>query len=648
MRRRLATIWSFFLGLVVAPTTTIGSQDTLEWHGYQMMTFEHRGQAAKIVFPKEAHPDKPWIWRARFWGHEPQAELALLEKGFHLVWIDVADLYGAPRAVEIFTEYYEYLRRVYHLHQRAVLEGFSRGGLIVYNWASQHPEKVACIYADAPVCDIKSWPGGQGSGKGSPKDWARCLEAYGLAASQVDTFRGIPLFTAAKVAEAGVPALHVCGAVDRVVPIQENTYALEKTYERMGGAIRVIVKEGVDHHPHSLIDPTPIVRFVLEHTTPDLITPDLRQEAMPSIQVRSTLHLCHKYFDQNEKARVAFLGGSITNMRGWRDSVMQHLQRKYSSTDFEFINAGIPSMGSTPGAFRFGRDVTSHGKVDLLLVEAAVNDATNDRSPKAQIRGMEGIIQQALRSNPEMGIILMYFADQDKMAQYNQGKIPVVISQHEKVAEWYQISSINLAKEINDRILNNEFTWRDDFKDLHPSPFGQGIYAKTIHWTLDSLMDNKEDRPRLRQNDLLDRFSYMNAGLVSIDQAQSLSGWQRVENWEPADALPTRPGFVKVPALVAKDPNASLTFHFEGNAVGIFVAAGADVGVLAYRIDHGPTRYIEQYTRWSGQLHLPWLYILDDELEPGTHELTLQTTELKHPRSLGHACRIFHFAVNKR
>ena len=79
-----------------------------------------------------------------------------------------------------------------------------------------------------------------------------------------------------------------------------------------------------------------------------------------------------------------------------------------------------------------------------------------------------------------MDIVMLHFADQDKMADYNNGKTPEVITQHEKVAEYYTIPSINLAKEVNDRILNGEFTWRDDFKDLHPSQFGQTIYFRTI------------------------------------------------------------------------------------------------------------------------------------------------------------------------
>ena len=54
--------------------------------------------------------------------------------------------------------------------------------------------------------------------------------------------------------------------------------------------------------------------------------------------------------------------------------------KKFPDTKFEFINAGIGSMGSVPHAFRLERDVLAKGPVDLLFVEAAVNDSSNTRS----------------------------------------------------------------------------------------------------------------------------------------------------------------------------------------------------------------------------------------------------------------------------
>lgn len=66
------------------------------------------------------------MWRARFWGHEPQTDIDLLEKGFHIVYCDVADLYGSDKATERWDRFYRYLRK-HGFHRKAVLEGMSRG-----------------------------------------------------------------------------------------------------------------------------------------------------------------------------------------------------------------------------------------------------------------------------------------------------------------------------------------------------------------------------------------------------------------------------------------------------------------------------------------------------------------------------------------
>lgn len=236
------------------------------WNGYERYDFVVDGRNSIVVVPQTAAPGKPWIWRARFWGHEPQTDLSLLARGFHLVYMDVADLYGCPKAVAHWNAFYQYLTEEHGFAKKAVLEGMSRGGLIIYNWAAANPEKVACIYADAPVCDFKSWPGGKGRGRGSPADWQKCLKAYGLSEEEALAYRHNPIDNLAPLAKIGVPLLHVCGAADDVVPMDENTNILADRYTKLGGSILVIAKPGVGHHPHSLKDPAPIVEFIWKHT----------------------------------------------------------------------------------------------------------------------------------------------------------------------------------------------------------------------------------------------------------------------------------------------------------------------------------------------------------------------------------------------
>ncbi len=235
------------------------------WNGFDCYEFEMADRACKVVTPKTPHESHPWIWRARFWGHEPQTDIVLLNKGFHLVYMDVANLFGSPKAVELWNKFYDFLRSK-GLSEKCVLEGMSRGGLIIYNWAVANPTKVACIYGDAPVCDVKSWPGGKGDGPGSAGDWQRCLKAYDMDEMQMMAYKGNPIDRLKPLVKFKIPLINVCGAADKVVPIKENTHIMQKRYNELGGLIKVIEKEGVGHHPHSLKNPKPIVDFILEHT----------------------------------------------------------------------------------------------------------------------------------------------------------------------------------------------------------------------------------------------------------------------------------------------------------------------------------------------------------------------------------------------
>lgn len=230
---------------------------------YEVRQFLFEGHKAKIVFPNNKSSNNYWIWRARFWGHEPQVDRALLEKGFHVVYVDVANLFGNDEAVELWDSFYNYCVTKYNLNSKVVLEGMSRGGLIVYNWASKNTDKVFAIYGDAPVCDIKSWPGGIFNGEGHSKSWDNCLKAYNLDANSVKEYKNNPVDNCIRIGKAKIPVIHVYGDTDTVVPYAENTAIVAEKIKKSGGVIKIIRKKGVGHHPHSLKDPTPIVEFIL-------------------------------------------------------------------------------------------------------------------------------------------------------------------------------------------------------------------------------------------------------------------------------------------------------------------------------------------------------------------------------------------------
>lgn len=236
-----------------------------QWQGYDCYNFTFEGRAAIVVVPKEAAEGAPWIWRARFFGHEPQTDTALLDRGFHVLWLDSAPLLGSPKSVELWQRFYLYATGTFGLCSRAHLEGFSRGGLYTVNWAVRYPEETASIYIDNPVLDFKSWPGAFGKSIRSEGDWQDVLDSYGLTEEEAAVWPGNPTENPEleKLAAAKVPILIVCGDSDTVVPFDENERPFIARYREFGGPIEVIIKPGNDHHPHSLPDPKPIVDFIL-------------------------------------------------------------------------------------------------------------------------------------------------------------------------------------------------------------------------------------------------------------------------------------------------------------------------------------------------------------------------------------------------
>ena len=235
------------------------------WGGFKRFDFVVAGRPGLLVAPKTAAPGKPWIWRTEFFEHEPQADLALLERGWHVAYVNAQNLYGAPRAMAIFDAYFELVTRRYGLARRVVLEGLSRGGLYAFNYAVAHPERVAALYLDAPVLDVHSWPGRAKATPGGAKLWAELREAYGLNAEEALAFKGSPVERIEALAKAGIPILLIAGDADETVPLPENGGRLKRRYDELGGVCETIIKPGGKHHPHSLPDPTPIVNFIVKH-----------------------------------------------------------------------------------------------------------------------------------------------------------------------------------------------------------------------------------------------------------------------------------------------------------------------------------------------------------------------------------------------
>jgi hypothetical protein len=183
-----------------------------------------KGQRRCIVaLPTQPARGIPWSWQACYWDHEPQTEVELLRRGFHIAFI-------TPDPGKQWDAFYAWLTEKHGLSPKPAFIGMSRGGLNEYDWATANPNKVSCIYADNPIIR---------------------LEAF----AKLD-----------ELVLHDVALLNICGSADSL--LQRHTLPIENRYQQLGGRITLVIKDGQAHHPHSLRNPKFIADWIEQHLLP--------------------------------------------------------------------------------------------------------------------------------------------------------------------------------------------------------------------------------------------------------------------------------------------------------------------------------------------------------------------------------------------
>lgn len=231
-----------------------------DWNGYERDDFYYQGYEAIVVKPRTPAAHHGWIWRTEFFGAFPSVDLAMLERGYYVVYLCVSNQYGAPRVLPTMEGFYYLLREKYPVSERMIPFGFSRGGLYAMLLANAHPAWIAALYLDAPCVDIRSWPREQFA-----MEWEECKAAWDYTEATVDDYEAVMKERIETLVLSQMPLALVYGDADSVVPYDRNGALLEKAYREAGAPCCIIRKPGCDHHPHSLEDPRPVAEFLEQY-----------------------------------------------------------------------------------------------------------------------------------------------------------------------------------------------------------------------------------------------------------------------------------------------------------------------------------------------------------------------------------------------
>lgn len=458
-----------------------------EYHGFRRVDLTlASGAACVVVQPHRTLVGRPWLWRARFFDHQPGLDLALLDLGFHLVYVDVANLYGAPAAVARWEEAYALLTAL-GLGPKPVLLGLSRGGLPVLEFATRHPDRVGAVVLDNAVCDFRSWPGGR-SGKRSDGDWSRLLVAYGLTDEQAMEDGRSPLERLAPLSEAGVPVHVLVGTADVVVPPAENGEALLARY---GGPATAWRKPGRGHHPHGLHPPAPLVRALLREL--DVDTYNAAAAAQPSVEYRGhpagwgggswwdQLRHMRRLAGSHPELEVVFFGDSITQ---GLTGAQARVTRAGGGRPIDRFEGAI-SLGLSGDRTEHLLYRAEHGALALLdprviVVQIGINNIHGARHTGAETaEGLERLVSCLREREPQARLVLCGpFPCGRTPDDPRRVAIEAVHARARSLADGEQVQYVDLRPLFLDELgAPNERMAGDA---LHISPAGQEAWMEAL------------------------------------------------------------------------------------------------------------------------------------------------------------------------
>lgn len=355
---------------------------------------------------------------------------------------------------------------------------------------------------------------------------------------------------------------------------------------------------------------------------------------------------------------IAYLGGSITAMDGWRRLSREWLQKEYPACTFREVHAAIGGTGSSLGVFRLGHDALRH-KPDLLFVEFATNDSA--AKPEAIWENFDGIIRQTWRQDPETDIVFTYTITASMMKDYGAGRCPQAASAMEQLADYYDIPSIGFGPRVaaevkagrlvmsmgevatavpketpdRDKLINEELKRQGKIlfaKDgVHPALPGHGFYLESIKAAWAAMKDVKP-----------------------IDHAQKLAAPFYDARLEAAKMVPIRSEmckghWTKLPPehdnqkrfqnrggqmWMADRPGDKLTFKFKGSECRIYDLLGPDCGRVWITVDGKRRGPIDRFDGYCSYYRLAGFFVFRGT--EGVHAVEIEVDKDQPNREIIH------------
>ena len=331
----------------------------------------------------------------------------------------------------------------------------------------------------------------------------------------------------------------------------------------------------------------------------------------------------YKKLNEDKELNVVYIGGSLTNGTGgspcWRELVSQWFDTYYPYAEINHFNEGIGGTGSRYGAYRLERDVLSHNP-DLVFIDFAINDIYKGETTAEAKVLYETLLREILKAYPDCEIVSVFFTDNSNAALSYRNRLIKTAQGQKDVGDYYGIPSINAASALIKGVMgkNYESVWTTYFTDIvHASALGYKAYADCIIEFLANSLFNKQ----------YTEADYGNKTMPEMYCDELYDGNRTNDTANQADLTYSNNAGGQGFSLVSRDgmsiynasgSGATFVYSFTGTEIGFYSTYYGKYS-MEISIDGGEFKKYS-FTQDDNCV------ILNDELEPGQHTITIKAT----------------------
>lgn len=297
--------------------------------------------------------------------------------------------------------------------------------------------------------------------------------------------------------------------------------------------------------------------------------------------------------------KVAYIGGSITQMDTWRTYTTKYLREKYTSNITE-IEIGLAGTNADLAVCRIDKEILIH-KPDLIFIEYAVNGGS--------AKDMEGMVLKTYKQSPQTDICFVYTTLTDNYPLYAEGKVQRYAEIYEEVAKYYGIPTVFFGNQAFDMyekgILTLSASKKEDGKVLyttdttHLTADGGFLSAGAIARCIVNMEKgfNKENytlKDHIIPGKTYDDFPWVEADFSADWDKMKFEGeWfdcvlqddNNFKNYEYTGGYVWKFKQLFKTMRGTKTAGSSVTVKFKGTDIGVFEAGGQQSGQLKVIVD---------------------------------------------------------------